>query len=177
MPRTLFLLRHAKSSRDDPAIADIDRPLNARGRAAAALLGQHLARKALLPQRVLCSPALRTRETWAILAAELPSPPETILRPELYDFGDGGPLLACLRQHGGEAQSVMLVSHNPSCHMLAQRLVGDGQGALLHDLAEKFPTGALCILAFPAAETWSDIRDGEGRLVDFIRPRDLADRP
>jgi phosphohistidine phosphatase len=179
VPLTLLLLRHAKSSRDDPSIADMERPLNNRGEKAAARMGEYIAREKLVPDQVLCSPALRTRETWRLAAAEMPSPPSAAICPELYDFGDGKPLLACLRSKGGKSKRVMLVAHNPSTHNLALRLAGSGVGSgpadLRQLLAEKYPTGALAVLTFDANE-WPAIAEGTGKLERFIRPRDLGDQ-
>jgi phosphohistidine phosphatase len=175
MPLTLLLLRHTKSSRDDPSLADMERPLNNRGEKDAARMGECIARKKLVPERVLCSPALRTRQTWSLAAAEMPSPPSATLCPELYDFGDGTPLLSCLRSKGGKSKRVMLVAHNPSTHNLALRLVGSGPVDLRQLLAEKYPTGALAVLTFDANE-WPAIAEGTGKLERFIRPRDLGDQ-
>jgi phosphohistidine phosphatase len=173
MPLTLLLLRHAKSSRDDPSLADMERPLNNRGEKDAARMGEYIAREKLVPDQALCSPALRTRQTWKLAAAEMPSPPSATFCPELYNFGDGTPLLACLRIRGGKAKRVMLVAHNPSTHNLALRLVGSGQADLRQQLAEKYPTGALALLTFDASE-WAAIAEGAGKLERFIRPRDLS---
>ncbi len=175
MPLTLLLLRHAKSSRDDPSLADMERPLNSRGEKAASRMGEYIARKKLVPDLVLCSPALRTRQTWVLAAHEMPSPPSATICPELYDFGDGTPLLSCLRTKGGKAKSVMIVSHNPSTHNLALRLVGSGRADLRKQLAEKYPTGALAVLTFDAKE-WASLAEGTGKLERFIRPRDLSDQ-
>lgn len=172
MPLTLLLLRHAKSSRDDPSLADRERPLDSRGENAAARMGEYIAREKLMPDRVLCSPALRTRQTWSLAAAHMPSPPPAIICPELYDFGDGTPLLSCLRSRSGEARRVMIVSHNPSTHNLALLLVGSGNERLRRRLSEKYPTGALAVIAF-RANRWAEIAGGTGRLERFIRPRDL----
>jgi phosphohistidine phosphatase len=175
MPLTLLLLRHAKSSRDDSSIADMERPLNSRGEKAAARMGEYIAKNRMVPDRVLCSPALRTRQTWSLAAAEMPSPPSATICPELYDFGDGLTLLACLRFRGGKAKRVMLVAHNPSTHNLALRLVGSGQADLRQLLAEKYPTGALAVLTFDANE-WPAIAESTGKLERFIRPRDFPDQ-
>ncbi|MBE0695045.1 MAG: histidine phosphatase family protein, partial [Aquamicrobium sp.] len=72
MARTLLLLRHAKSSWDDPALDDFDRPLARRGREAAPRMGREMARRGWLPDLALVSSSLRTRQTWALVAPELP---------------------------------------------------------------------------------------------------------
>jgi len=70
--RQLLILRHAKSSWDDTALADFDRPLAPRGLKTAPLIGRELARRGWLPDLALVSPALRTRDTWRLVAQELP---------------------------------------------------------------------------------------------------------
>ena len=83
--RRLILTRHAKSAWDDPALDDHDRPLNGRGRRAARELGDWLASRGYLPEEVLCSSALRTRETWATVAATpLEVIPALRILPDLY---------------------------------------------------------------------------------------------
>ena len=85
--KRLILTRHAKSSWDDPATPDHDRPLNERGKAAAAELGTWLASRGYVPAEVLCSDALRTRGTWSGLAPALPDTPILHLKPALYHAG------------------------------------------------------------------------------------------
>ena len=96
----LMLLRHAKSSWADTGQDDLDRPLNERGKHAAVAVGRYMASNGLVPQLVLCSPARRTRETWGLVAGELPATPEVLFAAEIYDFGDGKALMECLRQQG-----------------------------------------------------------------------------
>jgi phosphohistidine phosphatase len=84
-------------------------------------------------------------------------------------------LLSVLRSKGGKAKRVMIVSHNPSTHYLALRLVGSGPADLCQQLAEKYPTGALTVITFDANE-WSAIAEGAGKLERFVRPRDFPDQ-
>ena len=170
--RQLLLLRHAKAVTGEPGMADFDRPLAARGESAARLIGQHLTRCGLLPDLVLCSPARRTRETWDIAACELPQRPETRLIGELYDFGDGAALLAAIRQHGGTAARLMLVTHNPATQALALGLSATGDKSLRRQMAEKYPTAGLAVITF-AAGYWVETSAATGRLDAFIRPREL----
>ena len=100
----LMLLRHAKSSLADSGQEDSDRSLNERGRRAAMAVGRYMASNDLVPQRVLCSPARRARETWSLVAGELAAAPEIVIVPEIYDFGDGKTLIECLRRKAGAAQ-------------------------------------------------------------------------
>ena len=106
--KRLILTRHAKSAWDDPLMPDHDRPLNDRGKAAAADLGQWLASRGYVPDEVLCSDALRTRKTYAGIAPALPGAPELILKPALYHAGTDV-MLAVLRHATGG--TVMMIGH------------------------------------------------------------------
>ncbi|HQX84430.1 MAG TPA: histidine phosphatase family protein [Aestuariivirga sp.] len=170
----LMLLRHAKSSWAETGQADLDRPLNERGKRAAAAMGSYLAANSLVPQRVLCSPARRTKETWDLVAAELPGTPEVLVAPEIYDFSGGKALMECLRHKAGAANSVLLVGHNPSIAGLAQTLVGAGNGKLRQRLDEKYPTAALAVISFDLAN-WESLSAGAGTLQRFVTPRDIID--
>ena len=82
--KTVILLRHAKSSWTDPALADHDRPLNDRGRGAAPAMGEWLARRDLVPDLVVCSSAVRARETVERMASAVPGMPRAVIEPRLY---------------------------------------------------------------------------------------------
>jgi phosphohistidine phosphatase len=169
--RQLLLLRHAKAVLGGPGMEDIDRPLAERGQKAAKVMGRWLADHDLAPDLVLCSPAVRTRETWEIAARELPKTETRFLDP-LYDFGDGSALLKAARKHGGKVPRLLLVTHNPATQSLALSLAGSGEKALLRQMAEKYPTAGLAVFTF-SGEDWSATAEGKGRLDAFIRPRDL----
>jgi phosphohistidine phosphatase len=159
----LFLLRHAKSSWDDPTLADHDRPLAERGRKAAQLVGAYLRREGIRISLVLCSSARRARET-----LNLVDPPgEVEIEQELYG-ASAEQLLELVRQLPETSDSVMLIGHNPAMQELAVCLAGDDS-----ELAEqKFPTGALATLTF--AGSWRDLRLGGAELVGFLKPRELG---
>lgn len=168
----LLLLRHAKSSRDDALLADFERPLAARGRAAAPRIGRELARRRWLPDAALVSPALRTRQTWDLVAAELPARPAAAFPPTLYEAA-GETLLAAIRQTPAEVEDLILVGHNPGMEDLADALAGSGSAAAaLARMREKFPTGALARFAFDG--TWAGLDAGSARLSHFIAPKDLG---
>lgn len=167
MTLRLILTRHAKSSWDDPLLPDHDRPLNARGQRAAADLGQWLASRGYLPEEVLCSDALRTRETWDGIAPALPAAPAVALKPALYHAG-ADVMLAVLRH--AAADCVMMVGHNPGIADFAQRIIARAPANA--DFA-RYPTGATLVADFGAA-TWAEVKFGTGAVVDFIVPRELA---
>ena len=169
----LLLLRHAKSAWDDPALDDHERPLNARGRRAAALLGSHLAEQGLVPDRALVSSALRTQETWRRLKKRWnqESPPAEVLRG-LY-LAAPSTILATIRQAPHSARRLLVLGHNPGIERLARRLANaDSETAAWEALQAKYPTAGLAWFQFDA-DDWSQIR--EGRLIRFVVPRDLEE--
>lgn len=166
--RQLLLLRHAKSSRDDPALADRDRPLAPRGERAAAAMGRYVREHDLSPALVLCSSATRARQTLDGVADGLDASTDTRIESELYEASATG-LLERLRRIGDEVPSAMLVGHNPAIERLALDLGAGGPD--LAELARKYPTGALAVLAFDGA--WADLDADGARLVAFVKPRDL----
>ncbi|WP_336485244.1 SixA phosphatase family protein [Methylobacterium nigriterrae] len=165
----LLLLRHAKSDR--PAgVADLDRPLNPRGRKAAPLMAAYLAEQELRPDLALVSPARRTRETWEPVGQAIGQ-----ARVELVDGIYEAPasaLLAVIRD-ASDARSLMLVGHNPGLQNLAIRLAGAGSREDRARLRTQFPTAALAVIDFEA-DAWREIGWGGGRLERFLGPRDIA---
>jgi phosphohistidine phosphatase len=167
MTKRLILTRHAKSSWDDPRIPDHDRPLNDRGRAAAADLGRWLASRGHIPGVVLCSDAIRTRQTWEGIAPALPDPVALELKPALYHAGPDV-MLAVLRHAG--ADTVMMIGHNPGIAEFAHRLV---TRAPFSPDFHRYPTGATLVAEFDIGD-WGDAGFGQAVVLDFIVPRELA---
>jgi phosphohistidine phosphatase len=169
--RTLLLMRHAKSSWDRPELADIDRPLAPRGRKAAQAMARRMRKDRLRPELVLCSPATRASETWNLLQEGLG---EDLPCRSLRSLYPGAPsrVLAALSRTGDDVSSILLIGHNPGLASLALRLARTGAAKPRRLMEAKFPTAALAVLAFEV-EHWSKI-DAAGRLLDFIRPKDLG---
>ncbi len=167
---TLLLLRHAKSSWDDTSLSDIDRPLSQRGRRAAARLAEHMRRERIRPDVVLCSSALRTRETLEIVATGVESSPVTLIEEGLYG-ADSDQLLARLRRIEDGVDMALVVGHNPTLQDLALGLAGSGEAEAMARLEEKFPTGALARLSF--RPPWHELNDGGARLESLVVPREL----
>ncbi|TVQ29081.1 MAG: histidine phosphatase family protein [Wenzhouxiangella sp.] len=169
--KTLYLLRHAKSSWSQPRLADHDRPLAARGLAAAPTIGDYLNSCQPAPQFVLCSTALRTRQTWDLVGRQLdPSPPVTYDRDCYHASADE--LLGRLRNTAESIDTLLLVGHNPGMADLAECLTGSGSEPDLRRMLVKFPTAALACIRFDT-DTWRTVMPGSGVLVSFVRPRDL----
>ena len=172
--RQLLLMRHAKSAWDDPELADHARPLNARGRRAAAAMAAAMRDLGLAPDVVLVSSARRTLQTLEALAPLADSPIVTPM-DELYLAPWDG-LLRLLHGVPDTARSVLLLGHNPGLHELAVALAGPAsatRGADGRRLAEGFPTGALA--EFAIATPWRLVDVGGGRLVRFLVPADLPE--
>ena len=165
------MLRHAKSSWDDPNQADLRRPLAPRGRKAVKALERHVRAMDIAPDLVLCSPAVRAVQTWEGVSPGLPPGTPVELDEAIYVAG-AGDLLGRLRRLPNEIDSVLVVGHNPGLEALALGLVAAGDARLLTRLETKFPTGALASLE--VAATWRDLRWGTATLVDYVVPCDLA---
>ena len=168
--RRLWLLRHAKSSWDDPDLPDRLRPLAPRGARAVAALARHLRATAVTPGLVLCSPARRAVQTWEGVAPGVPPGTQVTIDETIYG-ADGDELLARLREVPAPIGSVLLIGHNPEVQELAVDLVGSGDGGLRERLAAKFPTGGLATLEVPG--NWRDLAWGSATLLAFVVPREL----
>lgn len=173
MNRTLLLLRHAKSAWSDPRLDDHDRPLNRRGERAAKAMADHLAQLGLRPDLILCSTALRTRQTLAPIVAMLTVPAPLInLSKDLY-LASEDVLLTQLQAVSDDATTVLLIGHNDGIWRFATALTDDGPPEELAALRDKFSTGALATLSL-RDEPWRTLDFGAARLVSFVRPRDLG---
>ena len=168
--KQLLILRHAKSSWDDSALADFDRPLGPRGLKTAPLMGRELARRGWLPDLALVSPALRTRDTWRLVSAELPTHVPAQFAEELYEAA-AGVILARVRQ--ARAESLLVIGHNPGLQHFALRLAGAGSDeSVFKTIEAKFPTAALA--RFTVAGDWAELDFGGARLTHCVRPKDLG---
>jgi phosphohistidine phosphatase len=169
MKRRLLLLRHAKSSWSEPDLPDRERPLAPRGRRSAAALGARLAQRRIPIDRVLCSPARRTRETLALLALD---PAIPVSYAEALYLASARTLLARLRRLPPRVHSVLVIGHDPGLEHLAYVLAERGRTRELKRLAQGFKTGALAELRVPE-DGWRALRPGSAYLERFTRPRDL----
>ena len=163
--KTLYLMRHAKSSWDDPRAHDFNRALNDRGKHAAPLVAEFMRKKRLHPRVIVCSPAARTREPAALVvdAAHLRG---SLLRYDERIYDAILPtLLMVVSEIEPDAQSALLIGHNPGTAELIRFLTGEK----LH-----VPTAALAKVALDV-EAWRDACEGCGRLEFFITPKELED--
>ena len=170
-PRLVYLFRHAKSSWSDPQLDDFDRPLNPRGERASEVMGEYFRLADIRPGLVVCSAALRTRQTLERVLPAIGEDTSVKYYRGLYLTGPQA-MLDRLRRTPAGVRRVMLVAHNPGMQALAQSLVAGGPGQDLGRLAEKLPTGALAILVF-RGRSWEELHEGSCELHSLVAPRDL----
>lgn len=168
---TLSLLRHAKSDWSGPGMDDFDRPLAARGREAAPRMGAYMAAAGLRPRLILCSEAVRTRQTLDLVLPHLGDAPEVSFERGLY-LASAATMIGRLHRVPATVPHVLMVGHDPGMHETAVALAGRGAPAAMTTLARKFPTAGLAVLAFDVS-TWEAIAPGEGRLLAFVTPKSL----
>lgn len=170
--KTLSLLRHAKSSWDDPVERDFDRPLNGRGHRAARRMGEWLRESGQTFERVTASPALRIRQTIEGVEAGL----EARLKPDfdkrIY-MASAASLFELIQETPDEVGHLLLIGHNPGLEDLLL-LATEGDASALRAEAEvKYPTATFATIELPV-ESWAKAEERiAGRLARFIRPRDL----
>ena len=160
--KTLLLLRHAKSSWDDPTLRDFDRPLNKRGLRAAPLMAAHMRRKKLRPALVVSSPAERARQTAALVVEHAGLASQPRFDERVYD-AELSRLVEVVSQLDDASDEVLLVGHNPGMEELLTYLTAEH---------ERMPTAALARLELDV-DKWADVRERCGRLAWVARPKEL----
>lgn len=171
--RTLYLLRHAKSSWEDASLRDHDRPLAPRGRRGAAAMARMMRDEGWSPELVLCSTAVRTRETWDLMAPLLGGDVPVEYQRRLYG-ASAATLLDSVRELPDGIRRASILAHNPGIERLALALAGKGPSPDLERLERKFPTAAVAVLEADLAH-WSGMAPGRCELVRFVRPKDLPE--
>lgn len=171
--KSLTILRHAKSGWDATVERDFDRPINARGRRGAEIIGQYVRRHAMPIDRIIASPAVRVTETLDMFqpAAGLEAI-EPFWDRRIY-LASSATLIDVIRDTGKDAQHLLIAGHNPGLEDLILELVpASADDELRAKVEEKLPTSALARLEIDIAD-WRDLDTGIARFVAFIRPRDL----
>jgi phosphohistidine phosphatase len=169
--RRLVVVRHAKAAWPE-GVPDPERPLAQRGRRDAPRAGRWLEAQGLAPDRVICSPAQRTRETYALLSGVWSASPPVDYDERVYAAGVAA-LLAVVRGASPTARMLMLVGHNPGMQGLVLTLAGDAaDDGDMERVEEKFPTAAIAVLEVPGP--WSALAPGRALLSRFVVPRDFG---
>jgi phosphohistidine phosphatase len=173
--KRLLLFRHAKAEGQGEGVDDRKRALIERGRSDAARMAVHMRRMKYLPDQVLCSTSERTRETleyWSVAIAENP---KTQFVDALY-LAEPETMISLIRGAPERSKVLMVVAHNPGTEQAAIALLHEELRRKERDqigaMEEKFPTSALAVIDFEI-DSWKALRPGTGRLVDFVRPKDL----
>jgi len=167
-PRRIVVLRNAKAEWSD--VDDHERPLADRGRKDAPVAGRWLAGSGVIPELALCSTALRCRETWKLIVAELPQRPRTVYEDRLYE-ASLGELIALVNEVSDEVNDLVLIGHNPGVHAFADALAGEVEGDLLARMNRSgFPMAAMAVITFNGS--WKAVEHGVGRFVAYWTPHD-----
>lgn len=167
----LCLMRHAKAVPQEAEAEDRARPLAERGEQAARAVALWMADQGLTPDAVLCSSALRTRQTLAAVLPVLGGKPQVFYEDGLY-LAEPRALLARLRKVAADRMTVLVIGHNPGLHELAIALAGSAGGKLARRLRESLPTAALA--CFELEGSWTSLGRGEARLSLFVTPKEIA---
>jgi phosphohistidine phosphatase len=170
--KILGLWRHAKSDWNDRSARDFDRPLNARGRKGAAIMGRHIAAQPIYWERIIASPAVRVAQTIELGSEAAKINPQVRWDRRIY-LASSATLLDLLREQEGDPATILMVGHNPGLEDLIFDLVPDDGRSPLRDIVEeKYPTATFARLEMDI-ERWADLDEGRARLVELTRPRDL----
>ena len=162
--KTLYLLRHAKSSWSFDELSDQERPLNDRGRDDAPLMGQALAKRRICPDIIVSSPAVRAMSTALLVAREMQFPHEKItVEPGIYG-ADADDLLAIIKGLPDAADSALLVGHNPT--------ITDVANALSPSSLNEMPTAAVVCLRF-SCERWEEVNKANAEFYFYDYPRNV----
>lgn len=159
--KTLFLIRHAKSSWDDTELPDRDRPLADRGKGDVAKMGKRLAKRGVKPDLIMSSPAMRALATAEVIAKVLNFKRKDIVVNDRLYAAQADDLLGVIQELGNKLEHVMLVGHNPELTELAYHLS--------HEITD-MPTCAIAEFTFDA-KSWSDIGNAKPRQVALDYPK------
>lgn len=160
--KTLYLVRHAKSSWDHPNLSDRDRPLNKRGEQDAPYMAKRLVERPVLPQYIISSPAVRAQSTAEVFARELDITGSSfIINESIYGAGTGQ-LIGIIRQVENDIDCVMLVGHNPDMTWLVNELTGAD--------IENIPTCGVAAINI-SSSSWENLGKTRAVLIDFDYPK------
>jgi len=161
--KTLFVLRHAKSSWNHPKLSDFERPLNKRGEKAAPFMGELMREKDLIPEFVLSSPAKRAKQTAKLVKASAEISSKIEFDRRIYEASRNS-LLHIVSEFDDDLRSAMIVGHNPGFEGLVAALGGEHQ---------RMPTAALAVIELDI-ESWSEITADCGKLIEMLRPKEQS---
>ena len=169
--KTIFLLRHAKSSWNKPELDDFERPLAPRGIKSAEKIGKYLKKEKLLPDIIYCSKAVRAKETWELVNRIVKKKNNINYKNKLYmaNFSD---FLNIIKETKDNFKSLMLISHNPGIENFALEIIKNKESEKYKNIDYKYPTGALSIIKFNIKK-WNEVTSSTGEIYEFIKPKEL----
>lgn len=170
--KRLAILRHAKSSWDDAALDDFNRPLNERGWKAARRIGRELKDRGLSFDLVLASSAARVRETLDGVQENYVFDAPIRFDRRIY-LASEADLLRFVRHLDEALNSPLIVGHNPGLEHLVAWLTRDDKHGLRKRIIGKFPTGALAVIEL-ASKHWADVAPSSGEIAELILPKELG---
>ena len=161
--KQIFLLRHAKSDWSTLSQQDFDRPLAKRGVQDAELMTKYIKDQDYKLDKVLCSTARRTKETFDICADGFNfSIEDALYLDELY-FGEARTIISLIESLDDSLRSILIVGHNPTIHILTERITSNA--------IEKYPTCALAKISIE--NSWKDLSSKQCKLKSFMKPKEL----
>jgi phosphohistidine phosphatase len=160
--KNLFLLRHAKSSWDNAALRDFDRPLSKRGISNAILLSEYIQKHSISFDLVLCSPSERTQSTLDLILNPFHPIPVSVLKESIY-HASASSLSQLIKEQDDEMSNLLVIGHNPGMHILTESLTNES--------IVKFPTCAFAKIT--NFNHWKDIDAGILNLESLITPKEL----
>ncbi|MCB0803291.1 MAG: histidine phosphatase family protein [Flavobacteriales bacterium] len=163
--KTLYLIRHAKSSWDEIGLSDFERPLNSRGKKDVLVMGQRLKEAGILPQIIISSSANRAFTTAQSLAAQIDFNLDSIeIEPRIYEAS--AKTLSSIINHIDDSKNIaFLIGHNPGFTYLAEDLTGEHFGNI--------PTCGIVGIEFPI-ESWQYVSNNSGTCISYDYPKKIS---
>lgn len=160
--KTLYVVRHAKSSWDDPLLDDFSRPLNDRGKKDAPRMGKRLKKKKVLPDLILVSPARRTLATAKKIAEVLDYAEEKIKTDSALYHASSKVLLSKIKRASDAADIIMIVGHNPGLTEFVNELMDQE--------FDNIPTCGIAACTLDV-DSWKEVKMGMGKMIFYDYPK------
>ena len=179
MPYRLILMRHAKSDHGDRTLADHDRPLNPRGRRDSPRMADWLEQMDLIPDLVLSSSSVRTRETLELMMQRWEQPPQAVFSENLY-LATSQTIFMTICSQTPSVEKVMVLGHNPGISYLATELAAEPlqmpTAAIAAFEVDFAPTGVAESVSTSPVSPWADLGGEQCQLGQFATPKGIGDR-
>ena len=161
----ILLLRHAKSSWDEPGLDDFDRPLAKRGIKDAPRMGAFVEKCGYVPDHIISSPAKRAKQTASLFSESAGIESRGIQREEDFYYGSAFDYLEAIQKSSEDYETIMVVGHNPKIEEAVSILCSDQRSYPV-----RMPTAALVCVEHPAMK-WSQVKEGTARIKWMVIPK------